>query len=200
MHVDSTFSTNTTTHKFSPQGSVLLEVSPDRADDQLRIDLTGVAEQVDQMQRLGFRGLKLNNLYLDHNNDTAYFYANDFERLAERLGGNLSSVAHLADALHAANMTLLVDIPVHGANRSVEPELDFRITKAIQFWAGAGVDGIALVGLEQYGADPYVTQRVAAWSTDFEKYSRSSQRIFITSYLFPESIDQAQQQGWKFMS
>ena len=88
-------------------------------------------------------------------------------------------------------MTLLVDIPTLSANSTVEPEIDFKITKAIQFWAGLGVNGISLVGLESYGADRFVSDRVAAWATDFEKYSKQTQRILITSYLLPESIDES---------
>ena len=118
----------------------------------------------------------------------SFFYANDFDALRTRLG-DLNLLTDLASSLHAANMTLLVDIPTLSANSTVEPEIDFKITKAIQFWAGLGVNGISLVGLESYGADRFVSDRVAAWATDFEKYSKQTQRILITSYLLPESID-----------
>ena len=114
--------------------------------------------------------------------------------LRRRLAPTPSLVSELAGALHSANLSLLVDLPTYSANRTVEPELDFKITKAIQFWAGHGVNGISLVGLETYAAgDRFVSERVAAWSTDFEKYSHDdvSQRILVASYHFPEAVHAA---------
>lgn len=177
------------------QGSVLLEVRP--TNDSLGnpvVDIRGIIDDVPFLHSLGFKGIKLVNFYLKQPDNpgprdfNAYFYANDFDALRARLG-DLNLLTDLAHSLHALNMTLLVDIPTLSANTTVEPEIDFKITKAIQFWAGLGVNGISLVGLETYGADRFVSDRVSAWATDFEKYSKQTQRILITSYLLPETID-----------
>jgi len=177
------------------QGSVLLEVRP--TNDSLGnpvVDLRSLIDDIPFLHSLGFKGIKLVNFYLKQQDNpttrdfNSFFYANDFDALRSRLG-DLNLLTDLASSLHAANMTLLVDIPTLSANSTVEPEIDFKITKAIQFWAGLGVNGISLVGLESYGADRFVSDRVAAWATDFEKYSKQTQRILITSYLLPESID-----------
>lgn len=176
------------------QGSVILEISPtNNSLGQPQLDIESVIADIPTMSQAGFKGVKLINLYLKNLDDSAqnhdsFFYANDFESLKLRLG-DLDLVDALAKTLHDANMTLLVDIPTQTPNQTVEPELDFKITKAIQFWGQHGVDGISLLGLENYGSDEYVTERISAWSTDFEKYSTSSQRILITSYLLPESIE-----------
>ena len=181
------------------QGSVIVEVGPtNNRLDELRLDLQSLIAEVPSLQNMGIQGVKLISLYLKNPDDSdvdqikdvnLFNAANDFESLKLRLG-NLADISKLAKVLHDVNMTLIVDIPAHSANQTIEPELDFRITKAIQFWAGHGVDGITLLGLNNYGEDPFVSEKISAWSTDFEKYSSSTNRILITSYLFPESIDQ----------
>ena len=174
------------------QGSVIMEVGPQlNSDGQPWLDLKEVIAEVALMHKVGVRGIKLINLYGNSDNLTNegnFIYANDFDALKSRVG-DLKDISVLASTLHSANMTLLVDIPTLSPNSTVEPELDFKITKAIQFWARSGVDGIGLVGLHRYAADRYVTDRVSAWSTDFEKFSPNSQRILLTSYLLPESIE-----------
>jgi hypothetical protein len=71
----------------------------------------------------------------------------------------------------------------------------YNISRAIQFWAGVGVDGISLLGLDQYGADPFILDALLAWNSNFEQFAsgasigQSHQRIFTTSYQLAENID-----------
>ena len=167
------------------QGSVLLEVGPTP-----RLDLKQLIADVTAMQEAGVKGIKLINLYGTSDNlsnENNLIYANDFDALRVYLD-DLRDITVLASTLHSANMKLLVEIPTISPNSTVEPELDFKITKAIQFWAESGVDGIGLMGLQNYAGDRYLTDRVSAWATDFEKFSPNSQRILFTSYLLPENI------------
>ena len=69
----------------------------------------------------------------------------------------------------------------------------YNISRAIQFWAGVGVDGISLLGLDQYGADPFILDALLAWNSNFEQFATGTasrqQRIFTTSYQLAENID-----------
>jgi hypothetical protein len=59
------------------------------------------------------------------------------------------------------------------------------------------VDGISLLGLDQYGADPFILDALLTWNSNFEQFAASAsastspprQRIFTTSYRLAENID-----------
>ncbi len=80
----------------------------------------------------------------------------------------------------------------------------YNISRAIQFWAGVGVDGISLLGLDQYGADPFILDALLTWNSNFEQFAASAsasaaspprQRIFTTSYRLAENIDRQLEGG-----
>ena len=62
---------------------------------------------------------------------------------------------------------------------------------AIKSWAEMGVDGIAILGLEQFSHDPYVGINAENWKVNFNKYSVSPySKIMTASYLLPTRLDQ----------
>jgi hypothetical protein len=64
-----------------------------------------------------------------------------------------------------------------------------------------GVDGISLLGLDQYGADPFILDALLTWNSNFEQFAASAsaspprQRIFTTSYRLAENIDRQLEGG-----
>jgi hypothetical protein len=72
------------------------------------------------------------------------------------------------------------------------------------------VDGISLLGLDQYGADPFILDALLTWNSNFEQFaaqpaasasasasaaSPPRQRIFTTSYRLAENIDRQLEGG-----
>ena len=56
-------------------------------------------------------------------------------------------------SLHAANISLLVDIPTFSPNTTILPTLSYKVSNSILFWASKGADGISFLGLEGYATD-----------------------------------------------
>ena len=80
-------------------------------------------------------------------------------------------------ALHALNMSLMVQVPVIGSDAEsregkLSIELQHRAEDAIKYWSEQGVDGVFLDGLEHFGADNWVGRIVERWHDILERYGQ----------------------------
>jgi len=180
------------------QGSVILEISPTSHPSTAaasdggypRLDIDSVIADVPHMHTIGIKAIKLIDLYLSPEQIAeagGFDSKNDTEIVASRLAsGNVDDLERLAASLHAANISLLVDIPTFSPNTTILPTLSYKVSNSILFWASKGADGISFLGLEGYATDRFISERLSTWVTDFELFSRRENRILITSTRFPE--------------
>ena len=80
-------------------------------------------------------------------------------------------------ALHALNMSLMVQVPVIGSDiesreGKLSIELQHRVEDAIKYWSEQGADGVFLDGLEHFGADNWVGRIVERWHDILERYGQ----------------------------
>jgi hypothetical protein len=122
------------------QGSVILEIGPTTAaagagDPSPRLDREFWIERLPVLAGLGIRGLKLVDIYLMETSMTALSpngssssraeYHNPGSRgVVEERAGSAAQLRQLAEAVHAANLSLLVEIPTFSS--LVVMSLDLR--------------------------------------------------------------------------
>jgi hypothetical protein len=111
-----------------------------------------------------------------------------------------TALKNFTAALHALNMTLMVQVPVVGADPEsrdgkLSIELQHRAEDAIKFWSEQGVDGVFLVGLEHFGADKWVGRIVERWHDILERYgaaeNNGTEKVLMTSYAFANKLSES---------
>ena len=184
------------------QGGVILDMEPVwRAASEDKpasayLNLTDLIDNLPRFSSLGIQAIKLRNLYLKHENQsgadsnvTSWLEAKD-EAIADRL--EMAQLPVLASSLHDLGMQLVVEIPVMEAvarDGMMSIHLIQNVTLAIKDWAERGVDGISLIGLEQFAQDPYFSVTAANWKVNFHKYGSSKNRKILTaSHLLPQRL------------
>jgi len=184
------------------QGGVILDTEPVwRAASEDKpasayLNLTDLIDNLPRFSSLGIQAIKLRNLYLKHENQsgadsnvTSWLEAKD-EAIADRL--DMAQLPVLTSSLHDLGMQLVVEIPVMEAvarDGMMSIHLIQNVTLAIKDWAERGVDGISLIGLEQFAQDPYFSVTAANWKVNFHKYGSSKNRKILTaSHLLPQRL------------
>ena len=182
------------------QGGVTLELSPAWPGPSL--NLSDLILQVPHYASLGIQALKLRNLYLrapaTNTSEAAWHQCTDEAVLSARLEAEL--LPELAASLHSRGMQLMVEIP------AVEPlaedgmmslALIQNVSMAIKSWAEKGVDGIAIIGLEQFAHDTWFNNTAATWRVNFHKYGVSPYtKVLSASYLLAERLQEVQGAGY----
>ena len=180
------------------QGGVILDIEPSWSQASAYLNLTDLIDKVPRLHSLGVQAIKLRNLYLKQENVsgaasdvTSWLEAKD-EAIADRL--EMAQLPELASSLHELGMQLVVEIPVMEAvakNGMMSIHLIQNVTLAIKDWAERGVDGISLIGLEQFAQDPYFSVTAANWKVNFHKYGSSQNRKILTaSHLLPQRLEE----------
>lgn len=186
------------------QGHVMLEVIPtDGSLHQPIIDLHDLINEVPHLAIAGFQTIKLKNLYLrdleqEPEMDRSDWYDCDDTKFLKHRFDNENLLGDLVKQVHGHNMTIMVEIPAieHTAGRTnISMELKQAVARSIRYWAELGMDGISLVGVEQFGQDPWIVEDSNDWKVALEKYGTSSnEKILTTSYLLAQRLTDNQSQ------
>ena len=178
------------------QGGTILDVEPSWTSDTAYLNLTDLINNVPRYKILGIQALKIRSLYIRQenmsvSNVTSWFGCKD-KAVEDRL--EMVQLPSLADILHQNGMQLVVEIPVMevvARDGMMTLHLIQNVTLAIKDWAERGVDGISLLGLEQFARDPYFSVTAANWKVNFNKYGTSPyQKILSASHLLPQKLEE----------
>ena len=116
--------------------------------------------------------------------------------------GNSKDLEYLVQVLHEANISLILDLPLHPIYEQLQPTAienlthnandaaavkEFRrpersliddnaITSVVKFWLSKGVDGFYMKGLENFATDQYLGENLREW-----KYVLGKDRIMIVN-------------------
>ncbi len=182
------------------QGKVILDVSPDLAEDGVtlgRLDLDALRTRLPSYSALGAQTLHLKGLGAARRDKRSGDFVNrptaeleeNYASVFGKRGSELeSSLRSLSASLHALNMTLMVQVPVkEREGDSSLLELDHSVSRAVVFWAGCGVDGIFLDGLERFlsprGEADLLARYLGVWETLFEQSATTdNERVIMGSY------------------
>lgn len=178
------------------RGSVFYEIFPasyqDSNNDGLG-DLRGITKRIDYLSALGVGAVRLNSIF------TAEHYPDDYNNVTSLVNiatviGSTTDLLQLSRALHAKNISLILDLPIFpylkqleeakeanyttnsNVTEAVPIETDNLISIAIQKWIGLGVDGFYIKGLEMYTHDDNLLNNIAEW-----KHILGPQRALIIS-------------------
>lgn len=187
------------------QGTVIFDVVPENtADDNPKIKVNELIENLPKMKEMGLQSIKLKNVYcrISGNNQmdamvtcAEWFKLSDDdinEKFVKSRFDDFSVFTDLVSKVHEEGMQVLVEIPAFGNDNATRMTFDLEqaVTESIVFWGGLGVDGISLVGLEQFAMDPYLENNVETWKSKFNQYGvSSSTKVMTTSYLLPHEIE-----------
>lgn len=171
------------------QGSVLYEIFPgsyaDSNGDTIG-DFRGLTAKTDYILSLGVKGVRLNSIFACTDYPDDYKNVTSLTEIAKPLG-TIRDFGVFANALHARNLSLILDLPLHplvkhlSANQELlelnktelKPAVEFLKTKrahqedmvsqALIYWQSHGVDGFYLKGLEQFVNDSNFPSAIRYW-------------------------------------
>ncbi|KAK4325896.1 hypothetical protein Pmani_003552 [Petrolisthes manimaculis] len=157
------------------QGTVLLEVEVpafrDSDGDGLG-DLPGVLSNLDHVQSLGVRGLRLSGMWsvgggeeAGNPNDST---APNLTRIDPALG-DTSHIVTLTSLLHQRGLKLLLDLPltIH-QERGTSLEMVYSVLK---FWLKRGVDGFFFPDITEYAEDPALVEAMHEWRNILDQFT-----------------------------
>lgn len=188
------------------QGNVLLDVKPEFSStgNVYRMEIGQIVDRLSSIKSQGIRGIHLKRLMADPKGKQDTFLPTaDFRKVYESVLGPERSIQELVNAVHDANLTLMVEIPVVGSLNETDKgaltlDLEHAVSKNIQFWSQLGTDGIYLKGLEHFGTDAWVAQSVQNWRMILDKFGNShGKRVLMTSYKFAHNIYEHNNEGAK---
>jgi len=186
------------------QGKVILDIIPlNSTGGQPKINLTDLILNVPKFKEIGIQAIKLKSLYRHNPDDggdtisavdgSGWYSCTDDNVLRSRLDVNLLRL--LSQELHNQDMNLMVEIPAFeetSNNGMMSLSLIQNVTIALKNWGEFGVDGVSIVGLENFAKDPYIATTAESWKINFLKYGTSpNTKILTTSYLLPQNIEAA---------
>ena len=182
------------------QGKLTLDVVPRNGSASPPvIDIAELIENIPRYKKMGVQTLKLKHIYLktpdnelDPGNTSSWLPLGS-ELAASRISSP-SLVASLAEELHGEGMTLMVEIPAmqDTATGKMDYLLERAIMTAVVLWAERGVDGISIVGLDRFSADPFLPGNVKTWSDKLSQYGTShNTKILSAPSLLPHNIEAA---------
>lgn len=196
------------------KGSVFYEIFPasfkDSNNDGIG-DLRGLASQVDYLQNMSIRAVRLNSIFQSKHYPEHY---QDVENLLEidLVLGTIIDFDNLVAVLHDKNINLILDLPVYpffgrlqpstlsndsllnesssssaAEYRRVERSIigdDNTISDAMRYWLSKGVDGFYVKGLEHFSEDPYLMENLREW-----KYLLGPDRVIIVHKALIEKAE-----------
>jgi len=184
------------------QGTVILDIVPENTTEEVsKINLTELVENVQTFKEIGMQSIKFRNVYCKSTDMSSVVTCTDWYTLSDdQIDENFvksrfhdfSALDELVSKLHEEGMHLIVEVPTFDKENTTRMTFDLEqaITESIVFWAGKGVDGITLVGLEEFAKDPYIVNNVETWKSKFFQYGVSpNAKILTASYLLPHLID-----------
>ena len=146
------------------QGKLTLDIVPkNRTEGTPSVDIVKLIFNIPKYKRIGVQTLKMKQLYLktpdsDLNpSDPNSWLAPDSEEAMSRVS-QPELLPTLVQDLHNAGMTLMVEIPAFSSNTTgmMDYLLERAIMTAVVTWAQHGVDGISIVGLENFSGDHFL--------------------------------------------
>lgn len=180
------------------QGKLTLDIIPKNGSNgRLTVDIAQVIHYIPRYKDIGVQTLKLKHLYLkDPDSGLDLTNASSWLPLSTDVVQawieQPELLPSLAKVLHSQGMTLMVEIPALQDNSTgkMSYELERAVMTAVVFWAGLGVDGISIVGLEQYSGDPFLTGNIQTWKAKFEQYGNTPNlKILCGPSLLPHNIE-----------
>ncbi|KAK3886957.1 hypothetical protein Pcinc_008927 [Petrolisthes cinctipes] len=157
------------------QGTVLLEVEVpafrDSDGDGLG-DLPGVLSNLDHVQSLGVRGLRLSGMWSVGGGGEA---GNPTDSTAPNLTridpalGDTSHIVALTSRLHQRGLKLLLDLPltIH-QERGTSLE---EVYSVLKFWLKRGVDGFFFPDITEYAEDPALVEAMHEWRNILDQFT-----------------------------
>ena len=146
------------------QGKLTLDIVPRNGTEGTpSVDIVKLIFNIPKYKRIGVQTLKMKQLYLktpdsDLNpSDPNSWLAPDSEEAMSRVS-QPELLPTLVQDLHNAGMTLMVEIPAFSSNTTgmMDYLLERAIMTAVVTWAQHGVDGISIVGLENFSGDHFL--------------------------------------------
>ena len=199
-------------------GTVSLDIIPTMHEqDKWKIDFMKLSDRLPYYHSVGIQTLHLRDISRKHfyasseqqikdkNYDLKDMYhpTNKIIDLIKDMighgdqGSPANDFKHLTSSLHQMNMTLMVQLPVIGnlnetKQGKITLELQQDVSRAIQYLMQMGVDGIFLDGLEHFGSDIWVAEKVKIWRDVIDQYGITNKtRILMTSYKFAHNLEKA---------
>ncbi|CAB3365556.1 Hypothetical predicted protein [Cloeon dipterum] len=140
-------------------------------------DLSGVVspESINYLKGLGIGAVRLNSIFTSHNYPEDYHNAESLTDVNQKLG-SIEDVRTLAKKLHANNISLILDLPVHIVkyNSTAGPDYIDPVINALEFWRSYDVDGFYFVGLDNETVQPHLKSRLQSW-----RQAVSKRHVFI---------------------
>ena len=199
-------------------GTVSLDIIPSMHDqNNWKIDFTQLSTKVPYYHSVGIQTLHLRDISKKYENGSSkqqikekrndlknmYHPTNTIIDLIKNMTGQKEpnsptyTLKDLTSSLHRLNMTLMVQLPVVGnlnetKKGEITLELQQDVSKVIQYLMKQGVDGIFLDGLEHFGSDIWVAEKVKIWRDVIDQYGITNRtRVLMTSYKFAHNLEQA---------
>ena len=145
------------------QGKLTLDIVPrNRTEGTPSVDIVKLIFNIPKYKRIGVQTVKMKQLYLKtpdsdlNRSDPNSWLAPDSEEAMSRVS-QPELLPTLVQDLHNAGMTLMVEIPAFSGNTTgmMDYLLERAIMTAVVTWAQHGVDGISIVGLENFSRDQF---------------------------------------------
>jgi len=163
------------------QGKLTLDIIPrNGTDGRQSVDIAQIIHYIPTYKQIGVQTLKLKHFYLKTpdsglNLTEASSWLPLSTDVVQTWIQQPGLLPDLSKVLHKHDMTLMVEIPAIQENSTgrMSYNLERAIMTAIVFWAELGVDGISIVGLENYSEDPNLIKNIKTWKGKFEQYGNS---------------------------
>lgn len=181
-------------HKEWYQGSVVMNIRPtlSQATGGLALDLGQLERSLPDLREQGVTILHLKDLMLIDTKVPGDFYpAKRFSTVYPRVLGERPQIERFVKAAHKANFSLIVQVPLMAPadGEGLDLELEYEVSKHIEFWSDLDVDGIFLDGLESFASDKLIANTLSKWQLLLSKRGeRSEEKIIMTSYRFAENL------------
>ena len=193
-------------------GTVSLDIIPTMHDqNNWKIDFAQLSNKLPYYHSVGIQTLHIRDIskknlnalskqQIKHeNNDLKDMYhpTNKITDLIKAMMNQGHEFKQLTTSLHHLNMTAMVQLPVVGnlnetKHGEITLELQQDVSRVIQFLMQQGVDGIFLDGLEHFGSDKWVAEKVKIWKDVIDQYGVTNRtRILMTSYKFAHNLEKA---------
>lgn len=197
------------------KGAVFYEIFPasfqDANNDGVG-DLNGLTHRLDYIQDLGVSSIRINSIFPTEHYPDNFQNVSSLLDIDKSLGGT-KEMRILVGAVHARNMTLVLDLPIFPfltqlgeaegrwnsstddyvgedavlASRS-KRNAENVVTHAMKLWLSLGVDGFYVKGLENFQDDPNLLANLFDW-----QQLLGNERVLIVSDKLLVGLDEGTQ-------
>lgn len=195
------------------RGSVFYEIFPasfqDSNDDGLG-DIRGITNRTKYLKSIGVAAIRLNSVFPSKHYPDDYKNITSLIEVASLLGTE-KDLIELVETLHAQNISLVLDLPIHpfveylsktnwesnvqpnATSASIATTEPIRhtsnetvnvVTQAIHKWINLGVDGFYVKGLEHFIDSDNLIDNMVEW-----KHIMGSTRVLIISELVTQNLE-----------